>query len=231
MTFEEASSQTSFMRSLIINEAQAKESEIVEQGLKEFEIEKAKIMTAEREKITAEFSKKKKIVETQCAIKRSMAINRSRLDKVVARQEVIGSLATEASAKLVQEMAKESESKKFYIKLILQGLLMLLEDEVTVQCRECDAKTVEGCLKEASDEYTKIIKTETNANKTVKLSLSKSFLAPPPVAGSDAASCLGGVLLLCQGGSIKIDNTIDARLSLVLEQDKPAIRKLLFPLK
>jgi len=30
---------------------------------------------------------------------------------------------------------------------------------------------------------------------------------------------------------ITIDNTVDVRLSLTLEQDKPAIRGLLFPLK
>merc|ERR1712000_73196 len=42
-------------------------------------------------------------------------------------------------------------------------------------------------------------------------------------------SALGGVVLSCNDGAITIDNTIAARLSLVMEQAKPEIKKTLFP--
>mmetsp|Transcript_87683 Transcript_87683/g.165344 ORF Transcript_87683/g.165344 Transcript_87683/m.165344 type:complete len:242 (-) Transcript_87683:74-799(-) len=229
MTLDEANSQTAAMKESILAAATAKAEEVKEQGMNEFNIEKAKIISADKAKIQAEYAKKTKIIETKCAIARSMAINNARLEKVKTRQEVLGKLAMDASAKLADELKKEAETKKFYVKLIVQGLIMLLEEEVIVKCREADAKMVEGCLKESQDEYTKVIKTQTGADKKCTISLDKTYLAPAPVPGSDAASCLGGVVLLCQGGSIKIDNTIDARLGLVLEQDKPTIRKLLFP--
>merc|ERR1712039_903255 len=105
---------------------------------------------------------------------------------------------------------------------IVQGALMFLESEVNVKCREADVKLVESCLASASDEYAKAIKVATGAEKKVELTIDKSAYLPPAPKGSDGGlSCLGGVVLSCQGGKISIDNTIDARLALVMEQDKP----------
>merc|ERR1712107_624535 len=98
---------------------------------------------------------------------------------------------------------------------------MLLESEVEIRCKESDAKLVEAVLADAAAQYSKIIQTETKATKTCKLSLNKKEFLP--------ASTIGGVVLACQSGKITIDNTIDLRLKLVMEQDKPAIRSLLFP--
>mmetsp|Transcript_119100 Transcript_119100/g.344495 ORF Transcript_119100/g.344495 Transcript_119100/m.344495 type:complete len:109 (+) Transcript_119100:2-328(+) len=106
---------------------------------------------------------------------------------------------------------------------------MLLEDSVTVRCREADLALVKGCLAGAQAEYSELIKSETGANKKCTLVIDNEFLPPAPVAGKDGPSCLGGVLLHCQSGKISIDNTVDVRLRLVMEQAKPAIRSLLFP--
>merc|ERR1711957_1127230 len=146
--------------------------------------------------------------------------NKQRLEKIKARQEVLVKIADDAKAKLTQDL-KGDPLKSFVTKLIVQGLLMFLETEVTVRCREADAKVVESCLQAASDEYAKVIKNETGAAKSVKITVDKSNYLP--------SSCLGGIALGCAGGKITIDNTIDARLQLVMEQDKPAIRKSLFP--
>jgi len=66
-----------------------------------------------------------------------------------------------------------------------------------------------------------LIKAETGAERKCKLSIDKNNFVP--------ASSLGGIILACNDGKITIDNTLDLRLRLVMEQDKPAIRKLLFP--
>merc|ERR1712048_484590 len=140
--------------------------------------------------------------------------------------------AHDAKNQLMDAMKKDADAKKFVTSLIAQGLLMLLENEVVVRCRECDVKLVKACVDEAQKEYTKVIKQETNgkAEKTCKITIDeKNFLPKPPVEGQDGPSCLGGVVLECQKGKITIDNTIDLRLKLVMEQDKPAIRAKLFP--
>merc|ERR1712012_702655 len=136
-------------------------------------------------------------------------MGKQRLEKIKARQEVILKVADDAKAKL-----KESSSNKdFMVKLIVQGLLMFLETEVTVKCREADKTMVESCLQAASDQYAKVIKSETGAAKSVKCIVDKSGFLPK--------EGLGGVVLICGDGKISIDNTIDARLGLVMEQDKP----------
>merc|ERR1712048_958584 len=135
--------------------------------------------------------------------------------------EVMGKIAEDVKKALADQMKAESVSKPFITKLIVQGLLMLLESEVEIRCKESDVKLVEAVLADAATQYSKIIETETKAKKTCKLSVNKKEFLP--------SSLVGGVVLACQGGKITIDNTIDLRLKLVMEQDKPAIRKLLFP--
>merc|ERR1719350_1652115 len=133
---------------------------------------------------------------------------------------MIGKVHNDAELSLKAEMTNESKAGSLVTQLIVQGLLMFLEEEVQVRCRASDDKLVEKCLAEAAKQYSKVVKDETQADKIVKLTLDKTEKLPP--------TCLGGVVLVCHGGAITIDNTIDSRLGLVLEQSKPMIRSLLF---
>jgi len=211
--------------------AKDKAEEITTKALQEFSVEKLKLVKQIEEKIRQEYERKAKQIETQNAIARSSAINKSRLEKIKARQDVIGKLAADTKAHLAKELESEAKAKPFITNLIVQGLLMLLEDTVEVRCRACDDKLVQGCLNTAAAEYAKVVKAETGASKTVKLSLDTATKLPPAPNGQHGPSCLGGVVLACQKGTITIDNTIDSRLSLVLEQAKPTIRKILFDKK
>merc|ERR1712194_172660 len=168
--------------------------------------------------------RKTKQIETKYAIAKSLAINKQRLEKIKARQDVMTKITADATVQL----EKEDQNKSFVSKLITQGLLMLLETEVQIRCREADAKIVESCLSGAADEYSKTIKNETGQARSCKLTIDKSKYLPPAAGSKDGASCLGGVVLACADGKITIDNTIDARLGLVMEQAKPALRKSLF---
>mmetsp|Transcript_119084 Transcript_119084/g.344436 ORF Transcript_119084/g.344436 Transcript_119084/m.344436 type:complete len:228 (-) Transcript_119084:91-774(-) len=225
MDSKEAQSQIAQMISFIAAEAADKANEIQKKGEEEFSIEVHRLITEQKEKVRQGYEKKVKQIETKYAIAKSMAINKQRLEKIKARQEVMHKIESDARAKLVSE----AQAPAFVTKLIVQGLLMLLEDSVTVRCREADTALVKSCLAGAQAEYSKLIKAETGADKTCSLVIDSEFLPAAPVAGKDGPSCLGGVLLHCQHGKISIDNTVDVRLRLVMEQAKPAIRSLLFP--
>jgi len=218
MNDAEARTQISQMEAFILKEAKDKSEEIESKGQEEFGIEKFRIVTAQKEKIRQEYSKKAKQVETQCAIARSLAINKSRLEKIKARQEVLQKIHQET----LSQLKSKGNDPQFITKLIVQGALMLLEDKVTVQCRQADVSLVQQCLGAASQQYTQVIQKECGAQKSVSFELSRDFLP---------TTCSGGVVLSCNNGDIKIDNTVDLRLQLVVEQDKPAIRKLLFPVR
>lgn len=224
----ETQSQIVQMTQFILNEAKDRAEEITSKALQEFTIEKLKVVNQTKEKICQEYARKAKQIETQQAIARSTAINKSRLEKIRGRQSILGKISEEAKDGLVKAMQAGDTQKAFITKLIVQGLLMLLEDNVRVRCRACDNSLVEACLESAASEYSKVIQQETGATKTVKLSLDTEVKLPPAPSGEPGPSCMGGVALACQNGAITIDNTIDARLCLVLEQAKPKIRQLLF---
>lgn len=218
------------MTQFILSEAKDKAEEIDTKALQEFSVEKQRLVNQMKEKIVQEYERKRKQIETQKAIARSTAINKSRLETIKARQDVLGHIANDTKAKVAQELANEAKAKSFITKLIVQGALMLLEEDVQVRCRACDNKLVEACLQDAAAEYAKVVQAEAGVAKTVKLTLDSSVKLPPaPSAGDHGKSCLGGVVLACQKGTITIDNTIDSRLGLVMEQAKPTIRHLLFP--
>jgi len=217
------------MSQFILSEAKDKAEEITTKALQEFSVEKAKLVNQMKEKTMAEYKRKAKQIDTQLAIARSTAINKSRLEKIKTRQEVLGKLAEDSKVFLSNELRSDAKAKPFITKLIVQGTLMLLEDTVSVRCRACDEALVAGCLAEASAEYARVVKAETGAAKTVQLTLDKANKLPPAPGGAGhGATCLGGVVLACQDGAITIDNTIDSRLALVLDQAKPTIRSLLF---
>jgi len=231
MDDKEAERQIQQMVNFILNEAKDKAEEIEAKALEDFNIEKLKLVQQMKDKIRQEYVRKAKQVETQCAIARSTAINRSRLEKIKARQEVLGKVQDDVTRKLQSELNDPSKHKKLITQLIAQGLLMLLEDEVAVKCRQCDLQMVQGCLGEASQLYTQVIKAQACVSKTVNLTIDKSGFLPGPPSGSAAQSCIGGVTLSCANGAIKVNNTLDERLKLTMELDKPAIRGLLFPVK
>merc|ERR1711907_600622 len=122
--------------------------------------------------------------------------NKSRLEKIKARQEVLGKISDEAKGVL----KNKGTDAALIIKLIVQGALMLLEDKITVQCRQADVGAVQGCLGQASSMYSQVIQKESGASKTVSFQLDSQFLP---------ATSLGGVVLSCNNGDIKIDNTLD----------------------
>jgi len=219
------------MVNFILNEAKDKAEEIEAKALEDFNIEKLKLVQQMKDKIRQEYVRKAKQVETQCAIARSTAINRSRLEKIKARQEVLGKVQQDVTSKLLVEIKSEAKHKKLITDLIVQGLLMLLEDDVTVQCRQCDASMVQGCLADAAAKYADVIRQQVGVSKTVKLTIDRTESLPPAPGGGAGKSCIGGVVLSCSGGAIKVNNTLDERLKLTMELDKPAIRSILFPVK
>merc|ERR1712241_141572 len=107
--------------------AQEKSKDIQKKGEEEFSIEVQRLITEQKEKIRQSYEKKAKKIETDYAIAKSMAINKQRLEKIKARQDVMSGIAGDVKKRLVQEAG----GADFITKLIVQGLLTLLEKEVS----------------------------------------------------------------------------------------------------
>jgi len=221
---------TKLMVNFIMNEARAKANEVKRKGLEEFNLDKSRITDNAKRQISEDFEKRLSAAETQRAIQTSLAINNARISKNQKRTEIMEKIFDQAKQKLML-VSEDQEKYRYLLKsLICQGMLSLLEDSVQVRCRECDASLVRSVLEAAKSTYADIIRRETGATRNVAVTLDEtSFLNPPPQKNNSGPSCLGGIVLTCQDNTILIDNTIDARLELLAEQDKPAIRNMLFP--
>lgn len=216
----EADAQVNQMVNFILKEARDTAEGLTGKANEDFNIEKLKLVQSMKDEIRADYNKKKKGVETKQAIERSTAINKARLKKIEARQQCIEKLGTEVADKLKEVSKAEAKYKQILVDLIVQGSLKLMEEDITVKCRAADAAIVRGVLDQASQAFTKVVAKVAQVNAKLKLTMDKENLP---------ATCLGGVVLSCQGGSISVDNTLDTRMKLCMDNDKPMLRQMLFP--
>lgn len=174
------------------------------------------------------FAQQRSKLKQEAVQKKSKDATAAKLNKLKARQTKINDIQTEVQQQVAAvELAKD---KEFLKKLIVQACMMLLEEKVWVQCREEDAGLLDAqLLEEAQTMYADALRQQTDgavpdAKTTLKLSLITGNGSIPWLS----ADGLGGVVCLCHKAKITVNNTIEARMNLVLDLDKPAIRKKLF---
>ena len=172
--------------------------------------------------IQDEFTKKEKDQEIKERISRSAEIGECRVKKMKIRDELLKSLIAEAGAKCAV-VTRGNNYPQLLQKLIVQGLIKIEENEVTIYCRGEDVKMVSSVVNAAVKEYVAIMKRESTVT-----------LKPVVTVNTDRSkdlpeSSFGGVLLTALNGKIVCDNTLNSRLNLVYEELLPSIRAILFP--
>jgi len=132
-----------------------------------------------------------------------------------ARDDYIQSLKEETLKQLIILTEDQTKYKTILLNLLLQGLYLLLENEVLLKCRKRDLDIVKQLLPQAITKY----KQEFN-NKDLKVNIDEKNFLPDESAG--------GIELYAMGGKIKVSNTIEARLNMIFTQILPEIRQKLF---
>lgn len=185
-------------------------------------MEKQTLVHEAKLNIQDEFTKKEKDREIQNRISRSTEIGACRVKKMKLRDDLLQQLVSEAANKCTV-VARGTNYPQLLQKLIVQGLIKIEENEVTVFTRGEDVSVVESILPAAVKEYVEIMKRESGVTLSPIVAINDD-------RGKDlgADSC-GGVLLTAAGGKIVCDNTLKSRLELVYEELLPSIRAILFP--
>lgn len=221
MEDKDAQRQIQQMVNFILNEAKDKAEEIDAKAMEDFNIEKLKLIQQMKEKVRKEYALKAKKIETQRAIERSTSINKSRLRTIEERNTLLMQIVDFVKQSLGETVKKGDEYKNILTELIVQGSLMLLEPEVTIRCRKEDLSLVKSIVEVAQKKYASEIKSQTGgAVRNVKFIVDEF---------KPLTNVLGGVVVQTASGAIRVDNTLDTRLSLLVEKDKPTIRSILFP--
>eukprot|EP00339_Tiarina_fusa_P016114 CAMPEP_0117042102 /NCGR_PEP_ID=MMETSP0472-20121206/29348_1 /TAXON_ID=693140 ORGANISM="Tiarina fusus, Strain LIS" /NCGR_SAMPLE_ID=MMETSP0472 /ASSEMBLY_ACC=CAM_ASM_000603 /LENGTH=222 /DNA_ID=CAMNT_0004753267 /DNA_START=89 /DNA_END=757 /DNA_ORIENTATION=+ len=217
-----ATDQIRQMVNFILQEAHEKANEIRVKTEHDFNLEKQTLVHEAKLNVQDEFTKKEKDREIQERITRSAEIGECRVKKMKIRDDLLGTLISEAGAKCAV-VTRGQNYPQLLQKLIVQGLIKIEENEVIIFCRGEDVATVTGILDAAVAEYVDLMKRESSVTLTPVVSLNTDRSKDLP------ESSYGGVLLTAANGRIKCDNTMSSRLTLVYEELLPSIRAILFP--
>ncbi|KAH8109498.1 vacuolar H+ ATPase E1 [Phellopilus nigrolimitatus] len=209
---EEVLSEMNKMVAFIKQEAMEKAREIKVKADEEFAIEKAKLVKQAQHAIDAQSEKKRKQAEIAQKITQSTQLNKSRLRLLQRREEHLQDLFSTAREKILELSQDEGRYTQLLEGVIIQGLLQLMESDITVIAREKDVAIVETAAAGAQKQY--------NALSGRDVSIS--------VLGDLPDSLAGGVKLQSGSRRITIDNTLDERLKLLESRMLPEIRHDLF---
>mmetsp|Transcript_8082 Transcript_8082/g.12800 ORF Transcript_8082/g.12800 Transcript_8082/m.12800 type:complete len:222 (+) Transcript_8082:130-795(+) len=217
-----ATDQIRQMVNFILQEAHEKANEIRVKTEHDFNLEKQTLVHEAKLNIQDEFAKKEKDREIQERIARSAEIGACRVKKMKLRDDLLKTLVSEAGAKCAV-VTRGQNYPQLLQKLIVQGLIKIEENDVTIFCRKEDVNTVKKILPAAVQEYVEIIKRESGVTLKPQVVLNEDRSKDLP------ESSFGGVLLTALDGKIVCDNTMSSRLNLVYEELLPSIRAILFP--
>lgn len=139
--------------------------------------------------------------------------------KMNSREELLSNMLTTAQNNLVG-FSKSAEYEKLLERLLVQGLVTLMEENVKIKCRECDLKLCTKLTRVAEKAYTKLMKEDCGRDVKITTRLDTNYL---PDNGA------GGVILLGASNRIVCDNTLESRLKIVFQDLQPVVRQMLFP--
>lgn len=221
MNQQEAERRITQMIQLIRQEAEEKAKMIQEEAAQKMEKEKNKVYNLEREKLLAEFEKAYENYKMTMKLENSRKVNACRVDIQTHRNNLLEGLKKELDQKLRSSIKDASKYKDLLKKLILQGLIRLLEKKVTIKCRKEDVEVVKSILDEVGQNYIKFMKDNVNRDVEVELDITdKLYLNDDDI---------GGVVLYCNGFKIVYDNSLKSRLHLCFDDSVPDFRNQLFP--
>ena len=160
--------------------------------------------------------------------KKSKDLTDARFSTMRTRDEKMNALKTGVLQKLSQ-VSQSPQYPQLLRFLTAQGLMTLMENNVTVQVRKEDLAIARKELDAAVKLFQDTMKQSSGITPTINVALDdKEFLPPAAVAGKEGASCAGGVLLSARNGQILCRNTLDHRLELAFDALKPTLRGTLF---
>ena len=188
--------------------------DIKEKSEEEQAYEHSKIIREDKEYYEGAYEKKFKGIEVEVKIQKSRKINEMRMSKMRLRFEMIEKIQQEIKGKILSVLQNQNTYEELLRKLLIQGMIKLLEEKVEVQCLKKDLELVKKVAARCEQEFAGMgeIKTKLVVNENRCLS----------------ENDLGGVILCSYAGRIVCNNTMRVRLEYALQLFLPDIRSQLF---
>jgi V-type H+-transporting ATPase subunit E len=219
MNDQEVYAQINQMVQFIHQEAREKAAEIKLKTDEEFNIEKLRMVEAEKQKIRAEYERKEKQTEVQKRIAQSNSVRASRLQCLKARDDAMQAVLSEAASKLPSLVSAPTYSALLE-NLITEALIQLADQSVKVKAVAGQETATKKALTSAEAKFKTWATKEMGADWAAGIKVE-----------FDPASLktgIGGVELVGFGGKITLTNTLQSRLLLAYETQLPKLRAALF---
>lgn len=206
------------MVAFIRQEARDKAEEIEVRAKEECNVEVMKMTDREKAKMREEFKQREKRIEIENKISKQKVLDGYRMELLKAEDGKKAELRQMVVDRFKNVTKNSSSYKKFLKASMIQAFLLIWdEDEVTVTCRKEDASVVKGMMGDALNEVKARAKKECNSTLTMNATFS-----------STPAKISGGVIISARGGKVVCDNSLEARLNIVMRTELPMVRARLF---
>jgi len=205
------------MVAFITQEARDKAEEIEVRAKEEVAVELLKVQDRDKNKLLEFYKQQRKRVDKDAIIQKQQVLDSYRMKHLRMQDEKIQELGNMAKERFSGIVAGHSY-REFIVKSLIQGFFKIWDEaEVSVQSRAEDARLVRSVLGEALAQAKEQAESETGQPFDMRV-----------VFDDRPVKCSGGVVLKARKGRIICDNTLDARLKIVLRRELPYIRENLF---
>jgi len=206
------------MVAFIRQEARDKAEEIEVRAKEECNVEVMKMTDREKAQMRDQFKQREKRIEIENKIQKQKVLDGYRMELLKAEDGKKDELKKMCVDRFAAVTRNASKYKTFLKQAMIQAFLLIWdEDEVNVSCRKEDANVVQSLMKSALDE----VKARAQKECNVTLAMKANFDRKP-------VKCSGGVIISARGGRVICDNTLDARLNIVMKSELPMVRERLF---
>ena len=201
--------QIQSMIDFIEREAQEKAEELDQAAQEEYDVEKMRLVEAEKNKIRSQADKNKKQVEIQGRVARANHSKEQRLRVMEERGVILQNLRDLTKKKIMSMVNDGNKYRQLLSDLIKQSMLSIRCDAV-VDCRKQDEQIVKKIFSDAESWY------HGKTNEKISLSVSRDYLQ------DDEA--WGGVVLHSTDGRITCNNTLAYRTEHCFADQLPTVR-------
>lgn len=218
MNDSEIAQQIKQMVAFIHQEATEKAKEIKLKANEEFNIEKLRMVEAEKQKIRNEYERKEKQIEVQKRIAQSNVVRLGRLEALKARDTAMQDILADAANRL-PALTQGSSYAALLEALVLEALTTLNEPKASVRGVASQTSAAQKATAAAAAKF-KDWAAKTGAPYASSIDIT---FDPAPLE-----SGVGGVAVSGFGGKISLSNTLQSRLMLAYETRLPKLRAALF---
>ena len=145
--------------------------------------------------------------EVKAKIAQSKKMNDARINRMRETNTLVESLQGAAGERMAERLSRDSNAYAALLKnLLVQGLIKLIENKVTLRCRASDVSILQSVIGDAVSEYQTAMREQVKAlegrEPPCTVTIDEEKFLPEYNRNDPTNSCLGGFVMYCRKNRI-----------------------------